>query len=77
MAQPLSYLQYYLGGNLSITEALPMDCTGDERTEQCERIESVIACGAIGGLIGMLLSPLATLVCAVVGAEIGRRFSGE
>ena len=50
-----------------------MDCTHDEQTRQREKIESVIAGGAIGGLIGMLFGPLATLICAVVGAEVARR----
>ena len=50
-----------------------MDCIQDEHRGTCERIEGVIAGGAVGRLIGMLLGPLATLVCAVVGAEIGRR----
>ena len=54
-----------------------MDCTHDERTTGHERIESVIAGGAIGGLIGMMLGPLATLVCAAVGAEVARRLAVE
>jgi len=44
-----------------------------EQNAKCTTIESILVCGAIGGLVGMLIGPLATLICAVVGAGVGYR----
>jgi predicted PurR-regulated permease PerM len=40
---------------------------------ECAKIESIVAGAAIGGLVGMLIGPVATLVCAAVGAQLGYR----
>jgi hypothetical protein len=34
-------------------------------------IEHALAGGAVGGLIGLIFSPLGTLACTVIGAAIG------
>ena len=47
------------------------ECNGIE--PQCAKIESILAGAAIGGLVGMLIGPVATLVCAAVGAQLGYR----
>lgn len=35
------------------------------------RIESALVGGAVGGLFGMLIGPIAMLVCAAIGASGG------
>jgi hypothetical protein len=47
------------------------ECNGMEL--ECARIERILAGAAIGGLVGMLIGPVATLVCAAIGAQLGSR----
>ena len=54
-------------------EAWPMDYRRNESNGielGCATIESILAGAAVGGLVGMLIGPVATLVCAAVGAHL-------
>jgi hypothetical protein len=45
-----------------------------ERTEverQRSKIESALVAGAVGGLVGLLVGPVATLLCAASAAALG------
>ena len=50
-----------------------MDYTRCDWNGEHRKIERILVGGAIGGLIGMLLGPLGTLVCAVIGAGLAHR----
>lgn len=51
-----------------------MEYTHGEWTEaerQRSKIESALVAGAIGGLVGLLIGPVATLLCAASAATLG------